>query len=255
MIIKCPFCHFENEDGALFCEQCKSDLSGVEPSGSPSIPMIAEAIPVEEEPMMAEPIMAEPIMAEPIMAEVVPLEAEPVVPLPLEPIPLAAEPVEYGTPVVPLMEIAPKPAPPPAPPPPVAAAPMAPPRAPAPAPAPAPAAPAAAGIPAGANPRLKVLRGQKRDLEYPICEGQNYIGRSDEMPVDIDLEGQEPEDRVFCSRQHAVIHYEGSSLQIEDLNSANGTFVNRVKINPGQPKDLAPGDLIQIGAIQMKLLI
>src|SRR5947209_12321905 len=25
-MIKCPLCQFENEDGALFCEQCKSDL-------------------------------------------------------------------------------------------------------------------------------------------------------------------------------------------------------------------------------------
>ena len=27
-MIKCPFCHFENEDGALFCERCTSDLTG-----------------------------------------------------------------------------------------------------------------------------------------------------------------------------------------------------------------------------------
>ena len=26
-MVKCPFCWFDNEDGALFCEQCKSDLS------------------------------------------------------------------------------------------------------------------------------------------------------------------------------------------------------------------------------------
>ena len=25
--IKCPFCGFENVDGALFCQQCKSDVS------------------------------------------------------------------------------------------------------------------------------------------------------------------------------------------------------------------------------------
>src|ERR1700693_1317068 len=29
-MLKCPFCQYDNEDGALFCEQCKSDLSGVE---------------------------------------------------------------------------------------------------------------------------------------------------------------------------------------------------------------------------------
>ena len=28
-MIKCPFCGFDNEDGALFCEQCKSDLSEI----------------------------------------------------------------------------------------------------------------------------------------------------------------------------------------------------------------------------------
>src|SRR5437764_8030572 len=31
-MLKCPFCHFENEDGALFCEQCKSDLGLAEPA-------------------------------------------------------------------------------------------------------------------------------------------------------------------------------------------------------------------------------
>ena len=33
-MLKCPFCGFDNEDGALFCEQCKSDLGGVETSRS-----------------------------------------------------------------------------------------------------------------------------------------------------------------------------------------------------------------------------
>ena len=28
-MVQCPFCHYNNEDGALFCEQCKSDLAGV----------------------------------------------------------------------------------------------------------------------------------------------------------------------------------------------------------------------------------
>ena len=97
-------------------------------------------------------------------------------------------------------------------------------------PAPAPAAappPPAAPLPAGAQPRLVVLRGQKRNVEYPIYEGHNFIGRADEKPVDIDLEDQEPPDRVWCSRQHACITFEDGKLSIEDLNSANGTFVNR----------------------------
>src|SRR5438874_8382377 len=33
-MLKCPFCEFANEDGALFCEQCKSDLGATEPAAA-----------------------------------------------------------------------------------------------------------------------------------------------------------------------------------------------------------------------------
>ena len=36
-MVKCPFCQFDNEDGALFCEQCKSDLGSV-PQTPPPVP-------------------------------------------------------------------------------------------------------------------------------------------------------------------------------------------------------------------------
>jgi pSer/pThr/pTyr-binding forkhead associated (FHA) protein len=118
---------------------------------------------------------------------------------------------------------------------------------------PVPALPAA--LPAEAQPRLIVLRGLKRNVEYPLYEGHNFIGRADEKPVDIDLDDQEPPDRVWSSRQHALITFEGSKLNIEDLNSSNGTFVNRARIYPGQKRELAVNDIIQIGTVQMKLII
>jgi len=37
-MVKCPFCQFENEDGALFCEQCKSDLASVAPTPAAALP-------------------------------------------------------------------------------------------------------------------------------------------------------------------------------------------------------------------------
>jgi TIR domain len=40
-MVKCPFCSFANEDGALFCEQCKSDISNVAPV--PAAPKVASA--------------------------------------------------------------------------------------------------------------------------------------------------------------------------------------------------------------------
>ena len=111
--------------------------------------------------------------------------------------------------------------------------------------------------PAGAQPRLKVMRGLKVGVEFPIYGDYNYIGRADDKPVDIDLEDQEPPDRVWCSRQHAVIHWDDAQgvLTIEDLNSANGTFVNRARIHPGQKRQLAPNDVVQIGTVHMKLLV
>ena len=99
-----------------------------------------------------------------------------------------------------------------------------------------------------------VLRGQKRNAEYPIYGGQNFIGRADEKPVDIDLEEQEPPDRIWCSRQHACISYEDNQLVIEDLNSANGTYVNRTRVYPGQKRPLGVNDVIQIGTVQLKVL-
>jgi pSer/pThr/pTyr-binding forkhead associated (FHA) protein len=110
-------------------------------------------------------------------------------------------------------------------------------------------------LPPGAQPRLLVMRGQKRNVEYPIYEGLNFIGRADEKPVDIDLEDQEPPDRIWCSRQHAVISFENDQLTVEDLNSSNGTYVNRSRLYPGQKRPLAVNDIIQIGNVQMKVVV
>lgn len=103
------------------------------------------------------------------------------------------------------------------------------------------------------TPKLVVIRGQKLNVEYPIYTGDNFIGRTDEKPVDVDLEDQESTERIWCSRQHARVIYDDSGLSIEDLGSQNGTFVNRARIFPGQIRPLEAGDVIQIGTVQMKL--
>jgi pSer/pThr/pTyr-binding forkhead associated (FHA) protein len=261
-MVKCPFCHFDNEEGALYCEQCKSDLAAAAPV-APAIPVAqAETLPGASVPHAA-PVLVEAVaeaVAEPIPTaayDTIPVAtAEPIAPMPVmaEPIPVA---LQEATPVVTAQPAEVPPSAPAAPP--QAAAPA--PSAPTPAPAspvakPAEAAPpaAAGALPPGAQPRLLVLRGQKRNVEYPIYEGLNFIGRADEKPVDIDLEDQEPPDRIWCSRQHACISFENDQLAIEDLNSANGTYVNRNRIYPGQKRPLAVNDIIQIGNVQLKVL-
>jgi pSer/pThr/pTyr-binding forkhead associated (FHA) protein len=48
----------------------------------------------------------------------------------------------------------------------------------------------------------------------------------------------------FVSRHHCVIRNEGDEYLIEDLNSANGTYLNDERVNAGALKE---GCLIQIG--------
>ena len=108
--------------------------------------------------------------------------------------------------------------------------------------------------PGGAKARLLVLRGLRPNWEYRLFEGRNVIGRADRQPVDIDLQPQEPEERVWSSRQHAAITCDGGSMVIEDLSTANGTYLNGTIVPPGTKRPLKAGDVIQIGEVQLKVL-
>ena len=238
---KCPVCQFSNEDGALFCEQCKSDLASVPVAAAAhadEIPMAAVAVDEPIAYVILSPMPIEAIPLEPIpVLEAIPIEATPVEATPVDP-------KHFETHAVPAAIAALEPE----------ATMPAPPKAEA---APAAAAPVPTPSLAGAQPKLKVIRGLKIGVEFPIYPEYNYIGRADEKPVDIDLEDQEPPDRVWCSRQHSVIHFDEAAgiLTIEDLNSSNGTYVNRNKVYPGQKKQLAPNDVVQIGTVHLKVLV
>lgn len=108
-------------------------------------------------------------------------------------------------------------------------------------------------LPVGAEPKLRVLRGVHVNVEYPLYAGVNFIGRRDEEPIDIDLENQEPADRIWTSRKHAAIYFQDHRLEIEDLNSLNGTFVNRNRVAPGHRQPLHVNDVIQVGTIQLRV--
>jgi hypothetical protein len=109
--------------------------------------------------------------------------------------------------------------------------------------------PLAAGLPLTGQPKLIVVRGVRTSTEYPLMEGTNFIGRFDELPVDIDLSDQEPSDKIWTSRQHACVTWDGGGVSIEDLNSSNGTYINRNKIGGGEKKQLRNGDYVQVGAV------
>jgi len=236
-MIVCPFCHFENEDGALFCEQCKSDLTGVD--SAPAVPVAAEAPPLPVAEAIEEAIPFAMADAIEIVEEV---PSFPMAEMAVEEMPPL--PVAEAMPEAIAEEVAPAPVAEEVAPAPVAAAPV-----------PSPVSDDPYFVSDSANPRLYVVRGQKPKVEFPILGGLNFVGRADDKPVDIDLEDQENPERVWASRQHAVIEFEDNKITIEDLNSSNGTFLNRNKIYPGQKMPLKANDMVQIGNIQMKVML
>lgn len=103
--------------------------------------------------------------------------------------------------------------------------------------------------------KLVVIRGQRINQEYPLYPGRNMIGRFADKPVDIDLMAQEAEGQIWSSRQHALITFDRNVLVVEDLNSLNGTWVNGARLTPGSKRPLKPNDIIQIGTVQIRLVI
>ena len=83
---------------------------------------------------------------------------------------------------------------------------------------------------------LIVLTGDGVGSMFRI-EGESIIGRSSTANVRLNDDG--------VSRRHARLIQKGSSVVIEDLNSANGTFVNDEQITE---RTLRDGDKIRIGS-------
>jgi FHA domain len=229
----CPACGAANEDGASYCEKCKADLampSAVQPVQAAS--HMNESTTAPEAPQTAsgadEPIPLEPIPLEPVSELAPSADVEPAAAAPAEPVPLQST---VDAPAVGDGQAAPTTKPK------TAAVP-----------------PPVPETPTLTNPKLVVVRGQRMDGQYPLFAGKNYLGRTDDKPVDIDLDDQEAPDRIWTSRQHAVVTFDNGALAIEDLNSLNGTFVNRTRVHPGQVRELHENDVIQVGTVHMKVI-
>jgi hypothetical protein len=96
-------------------------------------------------------------------------------------------------------------------------------------------APPTIGLSSANPPRLVLASGQAFSLSTPVA----LIGR-EACDVLIATDGR-------ISRQHARLEQTAAGWQIVDLNSANGTFVNELKLTGGQPCPLKPGDQIVAG--------
>jgi hypothetical protein len=80
-----------------------------------------------------------------------------------------------------------------------------------------------------------------------ISEGQPIMPDIDLSPYQAYAAG--------VSRLHAVIKRSGSSVIFMDLGSANGTFLNGVRLSPNMEQPLRHGDIISLGKLRMQVLI
>lgn len=102
--------------------------------------------------------------------------------------------------------------------------------------------------PAAVSGRL-VIQGSNVNLAFPQGKQAVLIGREDPVSgifpeVDLDQHGGQ---EAGVGRQHARLTAQGGQVFIEDLNSVNGTAVNKQKLPPGQPRPLNSGDELRLG--------
>lgn len=102
--------------------------------------------------------------------------------------------------------------------------------------------------------KLRVV-GTASIIETEVSRSM-LLGRSDDKSTtnpDVDL-GPFNGYQMGVSRQHANISARNSRITIRDLNSANGTFLNGGKLEPGKEYKLQHNDTIRLGKLELQCL-
>lgn len=89
---------------------------------------------------------------------------------------------------------------------------------------------------------IKANHSALNNRVYPIS-GPTVLGRSNECDVVLSV--------THLSRKHAELFIEGERLKVRDLESANGTFVNGVKVTE---KILKPGDELRLDTLSFTVM-
>lgn len=89
--------------------------------------------------------------------------------------------------------------------------------------------------------RLVILSGQLKGRSVDLTESTVSIGRADENHLVLE--------DISVSRRHAVLTFDGQEYRLRDVGSRNGTRVNH---KPVQETRLVPGDVIQLGEVELR---
>jgi len=90
---------------------------------------------------------------------------------------------------------------------------------------------------------LRQMNGTFIGRKYPLNNGSTLVGRDPGLDITVQEES--------VSRRHAELIYDGNSLQVMDLGSTNGTFINDL---PVKNKTASQGDVIRFGNIIFKYI-
>jgi pSer/pThr/pTyr-binding forkhead associated (FHA) protein len=105
----------------------------------------------------------------------------------------------------------------------------------------------------GASITLVVLTTRQR-ITLDASE-ELLIGREDaahSIHPDIDL-GEHGGYDAGVSRRHAILAYRNGEYSVEDLGSANGTFVNGKRLEPHAVARLSSGDELACGTLPLRI--
>lgn len=96
------------------------------------------------------------------------------------------------------------------------------------------------------RPELMVMSGELSGRRFTIPSGGLRLGRSSSNDLHV------PDEEL--SRNHCIFECEGDdAIRVVDLASANGTFVNGEQLG-ADPRVLAPGDLVEAGALKIRVV-
>ena len=112
------------------------------------------------------------------------------------------------------------------------------------------------------NARLKVLNGPGAGQVFSLDRVRILVGRSDPpaILVDVDLRECELGGPPMISRRHAELQWVDGDLQLVDLDSANGTYVDGTRLtaqtpkSPSQPVKLRDGVRIKLGNLELEVV-
>jgi diguanylate cyclase (GGDEF)-like protein len=89
-----------------------------------------------------------------------------------------------------------------------------------------------------------VVGGDLNGTIFDLLDGETIVGRNPDCTIPLEFQG--------ISRKHFKVQVTGDNAIVQDLGSANGTFVNNTKIENGLT--LNKGDMVKLGSIALKYL-